>query len=100
MGIRSASCRCTRRWRHRPGAHLPVLLDTGTDNAGLVDDPLYLGWRHRRIDGARYDDFLDRFVQAVHAELPGVLLQWEDFATPHALPVAGALPRPAAQLQR
>jgi malate dehydrogenase (oxaloacetate-decarboxylating) len=70
-----------------PARTLPVLLDVGTDNAGLLADPLYLGWRHHRIDGARYDDFVDRFVQAVHAELPGVLLQWEDFATPHALPI-------------
>ncbi len=69
-----------------PARTLPVLLDVGTDNAGLLDDPLYLGWRHRRI-GADYDDFVDRFVQAVRAELPGVLLQWEDFATPHALPI-------------
>ena len=70
-----------------PARTLPVLLDVGTDNAGLLDDPMYLGWRHRRITGARYDDFVDRFVQAVRAELPGVLLQWEDFATPHALPI-------------
>ena len=70
-----------------PARTLPVLLDVGTDNAGLLDDPLYLGWRHHRIDGGGYDDFVDRFVQAVRAELPGVLLQWEDFATPHALPV-------------
>jgi len=70
-----------------PGRTLPVLLDVGTDNAELLDDPLYLGWRHRRIGGADYDDFIDRFVQAVRAELPDVLLQWEDFATPHALPI-------------
>ena len=70
-----------------PARTLPVLLDVGTDNAELLDDPMYLGWRHRRIGGAGYDDFVDRFVQAVRAELPGVLLQWEDFATPHALPI-------------
>ena len=70
-----------------PARTLPVLLDVGTDNAGLLDDPMYLGWRHRRIAGAGYDGFVDRFVQAVRAELPGVLLQWEDFATPHALPL-------------
>ena len=70
-----------------PARTLPVLLDAGTDNAGLLDDPMYLGWRHHRIAGAGYDDFIDRFVQAVRAELPGVLLQWEDFATPHALPI-------------
>jgi malate dehydrogenase (oxaloacetate-decarboxylating) len=70
-----------------PARTLPVLLDVGTDNAGLLDDPMYLGWRHRRIAGARYDDFVGRFVQAVRAELPHVLVQWEDFATPHALPI-------------
>jgi malate dehydrogenase (oxaloacetate-decarboxylating) len=70
-----------------PARTLPVLLDVGTDNAGLLDDPMYLGWRHPRIAGADYDDFVDRFVQAVRAELPDVLLQWEDFATPHALPI-------------
>jgi malate dehydrogenase (oxaloacetate-decarboxylating) len=70
-----------------PARTLPVLLDVGTDNVGLLDDPMYLGWRHRRLAGAPYDDFVDRFVQAVRAELPGVLLQWEDFATPHALPI-------------
>ena len=70
-----------------PARTLPVLLDVGTDNAELLDDPVYLGWRHRRIGGADYDDFVDRFVQAVRAELPNVLLQWEDFATAHALPI-------------
>ena len=70
-----------------PARTLPVLLDVGTDNAELLDDPVYLGWRHRRIGGADYDDFIDRFVRAVRAELPEVLLQWEDFATMHALPI-------------
>ena len=70
-----------------PARTLPVLLDVGTDNPELLDDPMYLGWRHRRVDGPDYDDFVDRFVQAVRAELPHVLLQWEDFATPHALPI-------------
>ena len=70
-----------------PARALPVLLDVGTDNPELLDDPMYLGWRHRRVDGPDYDEFVDRFVQAVRAELPHVLLQWEDFATPHALPI-------------
>ncbi|MEO8969247.1 MAG: NAD-dependent malic enzyme [Solirubrobacteraceae bacterium] len=70
-----------------PARTLPVLLDVGTDNAELLDDPVYLGWRHRRIGGADYEEFIDRFVEAVRAELPDVLLQWEDFATPHALPI-------------
>ena len=70
-----------------PARTLPVLLDVGTDNAELLDDPMYLGWRHRRISGGDYDDFIDRFVQAVRHEMPDVLLQWEDFATPHARPI-------------
>jgi malate dehydrogenase (oxaloacetate-decarboxylating) len=70
-----------------PARTLPILLDVGTDNAELLDNPMYLGWRHHRVDGPDYDDFIDRFVQAVKAELPDVLLQWEDFATPHALPI-------------
>jgi malate dehydrogenase (oxaloacetate-decarboxylating) len=70
-----------------PGRTLPILLDVGTDNAQLLDDPMYLGWRHRRVDGSDYDDFIEGFVTAVRAELPDALLQWEDFATPHALPI-------------
>jgi malate dehydrogenase (oxaloacetate-decarboxylating) len=70
-----------------PARTLPVVLDVGTDNAELLEDPMYLGWRQHRVDGADYDRFVDRFVQAVRAELPHVLLQWEDFATPHALPI-------------
>jgi malate dehydrogenase (oxaloacetate-decarboxylating) len=70
-----------------PARTLPVLLDIGTDNAELLDDPMYLGWRHPRIGGSGYDDFVDGFVRAVRAELPDVLLQWEDFATPNALPI-------------
>lgn len=70
-----------------PGRTLPILLDVGTDNAVLLDDPYYLGWRHRRIDGQAYDDFIDMFVSAVRQTLPHVLLQWEDFATTHAQPI-------------
>ena len=70
-----------------PARTLPVLLDVGTDNAELLGDPMYLGWRHPRIGGSGYDDFVDRFVRAVRAELPDVLLQWEDFATPNARPI-------------
>ncbi|MEV1023067.1 NAD-dependent malic enzyme [Streptomyces sp. NPDC050264] len=70
-----------------PARTLPVLLDVGTDNADLLDDPFYLGWRHRRVDDDDYFAFVDAFVEAVRAELPEVLLQWEDFATPHAAPI-------------
>ena len=56
---RSASCRCTRLLGGiDPARTLPILLDVGTDNAELLDDPMYLGWRHHRIAGADYDDFV------------------------------------------
>lgn len=71
----------------RPERTLPVILDVGTNNAERLEDPEYLGWRNERITGQAYDDFVDRFVQAVKQELPGTCLQWEDFATPHARPI-------------
>ncbi len=70
-----------------PARTLPILLDVGTDNVELLQDPQYLGWRHRRISDDDYYTFIDEFVAAVHEELPDVLLQWEDFATAHALPI-------------
>ena len=70
-----------------PARTLPIVLDVGTDNVELLDDPQYLGWRHRRIDDDEYYAFIDRFVAAVQQHLPNVLLQWEDFATVHALPI-------------
>jgi malate dehydrogenase (oxaloacetate-decarboxylating) len=70
-----------------PEQTLPVILDVGTNNQERLSDPEYLGWRHERITGADYDDFVDRFVQAVKLELPETLLQWEDFAKSHARPI-------------
>jgi malate dehydrogenase (oxaloacetate-decarboxylating) len=72
-----------------PARTLPIVLDVGTDNVELLQDPRYLGWRHRRIDDDEYYAFIDRFVAAVRKQLPDVLLQWEDFATAHALPILG-----------
>ena len=72
-----------------PARTLPIVLDVGTDNVELLQDPRYLGWRHRRIDDDEYYAFIDRFVTAVQKQLPNVLLQWEDFATAHALPILG-----------
>ncbi len=71
----------------RPNRTLPILLDVGTNNAERLNDPEYLGWRHERITGQAYFDFIDQFVQAVKQELPKTCLQWEDFATPHARPI-------------
>jgi malate dehydrogenase (oxaloacetate-decarboxylating) len=71
----------------RPERTLPIVLDVGTNNAERLSDPEYLGWRHERITGEAYFDFIDQFVQAVKREVPETCLQWEDFATPHARPI-------------
>ncbi|HVX13931.1 MAG TPA: NAD-dependent malic enzyme [Pirellulales bacterium] len=70
-----------------PSRTLPIVLDVGTNNPERLRDPEYLGWRHERITGQAYFDFVDQFVRAVQHELPGTCLQWEDFATPHARPI-------------
>src|ERR1700674_4257372 len=70
-----------------PARTLPIVLDVGTNNEECLRDPEYLGWRHERITGDAYDDFVDRFVQAVKQELPDTLVQWEDFAKEHARPI-------------
>lgn len=67
-----------------PATTLPIVLDVGTNNEELLRDPLYLGWRHERVRGADYDEFVEAFVSAVHRRFPRVLLQWEDFANANA----------------
>lgn len=67
-----------------PARTLPVMLDVGTDNETLLSDPLYLGWRHRRLRGDQYDELVDAFVDALARRCPRVLLQWEDFAQVNA----------------
>ncbi len=67
-----------------PSTTLPVLLDVGTDNQTLLADPLYIGWRHERVRGAAYDEFVAAFVDAVRTRWPHVLLHWEDFAFSNA----------------
>jgi malate dehydrogenase (oxaloacetate-decarboxylating) len=63
-----------------PARTIPVSLDVGTNNAELLDDPLYVGYREPRLRGQEYDDLIDEFVQAVNEVYPGALLQWDDFA--------------------
>jgi malate dehydrogenase (oxaloacetate-decarboxylating) len=67
-----------------PARTLPILLDVGTNNKGRLEDPRYLGWRHERVTGQDYDDFVETFVRAVMDRFPRVLLQWEDFASDKA----------------
>ncbi|MEN3332963.1 MAG: hypothetical protein V7641_2328 [Blastocatellia bacterium] len=67
-----------------PASQLPIMLDCGTNNKELLNDSLYLGWKHERIRGEQYDEFIELFVQAVMRRFPNVLLQWEDFAKHNA----------------
>ena len=67
-----------------PNTTLPILLDVGTNNAERISDPLYIGWRHERVRGAEYDEFVEEFVEAVIERWPNILLQWEDFAKGNA----------------
>ncbi|OQK15732.1 NAD-dependent malic enzyme [Methyloprofundus sedimenti] len=70
-----------------PATTLPITLDVGTNNEERIKDPLYIGWRHSRINGEQYYEFLDLFVQAVIRKWPQVVLQFEDFALIHATPL-------------
>ncbi len=69
------------------GSILPVVLDVGTNNDYLLDNPLYMGARHPRIPDNKYYPFLDKFIVAIEKRWPGVLLQFEDFALKHATPL-------------
>ena len=59
---------------------LPVALDVGTDRQDLIDDPFYLGARHRRLTGQAYHDFVDKFVAMVKVRWPNAIVQWEDLS--------------------
>ena len=70
-----------------PAYCLPILLDVGTNNQQLLDDPMYMGWRNPRISGDEYNEFVELFIQAVKRRWPEVLLQFEDFAQENATPL-------------
>ena len=67
-----------------PQRCLPVMLDAGTDNEALRNDPFYIGVKQKRLRGKRYDDLVDEFVAAVQEVFPGALIQFEDFANTNA----------------
>jgi malate dehydrogenase (oxaloacetate-decarboxylating) len=70
-----------------PAHTLPITLDVGTNNQKLLQDPMYMGARHPRINQEEYNEFVDCFIQAVKRRWPRVLLQFEDFAQPNAMPL-------------
>ncbi|MBD3898528.1 NAD-dependent malic enzyme [Halomonas sp. ML-15] len=70
-----------------PAYTLPITLDVGTNNQTLLDDPMYMGWRHERVSQAEYDAFIADFMAAVKRRWPNVLLQFEDFAQTNAMPL-------------
>lgn len=67
-----------------PNEVLPLVLDVGTDNKQLLDNPLYLGNRHERVRGKKYHEFVDRFVETAERLFPNLYLHWEDFGRPNA----------------
>ncbi|HIP75886.1 MAG TPA: NAD-dependent malic enzyme [Psychromonas hadalis] len=70
-----------------PAYTLPITLDVGTNNQELLDDPLYLGWKNKRITGAQYTEFVDLFMTAVKIRWPEAIIQFEDFAQQNAIPL-------------
>jgi len=67
-----------------PRRCIPVVLDVGTDNLGLLSSEMYLGERHARVRGEKYDEFLALFVNTVKDLFPNAMLHWEDFGTTNA----------------
>ncbi len=67
-----------------PHRVLPIQLDVGTNNPHLLNDPMYMGWRHERIHGQAYDDFIQQFVSAITKKFPHLLLHWEDMGRDNA----------------
>ncbi|WP_028403277.1 NAD-dependent malic enzyme [Ectobacillus panaciterrae] len=67
-----------------PNRVLPVVLDVGTNNEKLLNDSLYIGNRHERVRGERYDQFIDAYIKKALEMFPNALLHWEDFGNVNA----------------
>lgn len=70
-----------------PAYTLPITLDVGTNNQQLLNDPIYMGWRKPRVTGDEYFEFVDKVIQAIQRRWPQALIQFEDFAQQHAMPL-------------
>lgn len=70
-----------------PAYTLPVILDVGTNNEKLLNDPMYMGLRQKRIGQEEYNEFVDLFIKAVKRRWPDTIIQFEDFAQPNAMPL-------------
>ncbi|SPL69459.1 NAD-dependent malic enzyme [Acinetobacter stercoris] len=70
-----------------PAYTLPITIDVGTNNQQLLNDPIYMGWRQPRISGDEYYDFVDQVMNAIKRRWPNALIQFEDFAQTHAMPL-------------
>jgi len=70
-----------------PAYTLPITLDVGTNNQELLDDPMYMGWRHERIRGEEYFKFVEQCLEGIHSRWPNALIQFEDFAQANATPL-------------
>ncbi|MFT8229903.1 MAG: NAD-dependent malic enzyme [Enterobacterales bacterium] len=70
-----------------PSYTLPIVLDVGTNNKQLLQDPLYMGWKHSRISGTKYIDFIGHCIKEINNMWPNVLLHFEDFSQENATPL-------------
>ncbi|KAI5121722.1 hypothetical protein M0805_002115 [Coniferiporia weirii] len=68
----------------RPSSTVPICLDLGTNNQKILDDPLYLGLRRRRVSDGEMSEFMEEFMREMRATFPKLLIQFEDFSTEHA----------------
>jgi len=86
--------------RHPTGALPACAAGCGTDNEALLNDPIYIGWQHKRVRGQEYDDFVEAFVTAVEAPLAAHSVAMEDLPASTCGAAAGALSGPPLHLQR